>query len=129
MANLTHTVKRDEVGKRIDFTLSDADGTFNLTNYTVTMTLKKGATVATSAATVTKKDQGASPGECYHTWASNTIPDTKGTYKGELKLTFGSEILYWPVHKDGKRTYFEVIVQDPLSGDAEPTLPIEEWEW
>jgi hypothetical protein len=114
MANLTHVVKRDEIGKLIEFTLSDVDGTVDLTNYTVTMTLKKGSTVATSAASVVKRNQETNKGECYHTWTANTIPDKKGTYKGELKLVNGPNILYWPCNKDGEKTYFTVIVQDPL---------------
>jgi hypothetical protein len=116
MANLLHTVKRDEVGKIIEFTLEDADGVYNLDNWTVVMNLKKGSTVVTSAAAVTKRTQsGATLGQAYHTWAANTIPDAKGDYKGELKLTNGSNVLYWPVHSDGTRTYFTVRVQDPLA--------------
>jgi hypothetical protein len=116
MANTLHTVKRDEVGKRIQFTLSDADGVYNLDNWTVTMNLKKGSTVVTSNAAVTKETQtGSNIGKCYHAWAANTIPDARGDYKGELKLTNGSNVLYWPTHSDGTRTYFTVRVQDPLA--------------
>lgn len=114
MANLVHTVKIDEVGKTINFTLEDANGTVVLTPYTITMNLKKGSTLVTSGASVTKSNQTTAPGECYHTWAANTIPDTPGTYKGELKLEASGQVRYWPVNKDKTRTYFEVIVQNPL---------------
>jgi hypothetical protein len=114
--NIIHTVKIDEVGKTIDFTLEDDDGPFDLTNYTVVMNLAKGSTVVTSAASCTKRTQsGATLGQCYHTWAANTIPDAKGDYKGELKLTYGSNVLYWPTDKNGERTYFTVRVQEALT--------------
>ena len=115
MYNLIHTVKRDEVGKLIEFTLEDVDGAVTLTDYTVTMALKKGSTVVTSAAAVTKRTQsGATLGQCYHTWTAATIPNTSGTYKGELKLVAGSNVLYWPTDANNERTYFTVIVQTPI---------------
>jgi len=112
--NLTHVVKIDEVGKIIDFTLRDVDGTVDLTNYTVTMNISKGSTAVISAAAVTKRNQVTNEGEAYHTWTAATIPDTAGTYKGELKLVYGSNVLYWPVDKNNERTYFTVIVQEAL---------------
>ena len=113
--NLIHTVKIDEVGKTIDFTLEDESGTFDLTNYTVTMNLSKGSTAVITDAACTKRTQsGATLGQCYHTWTALTIPDTKGDYKGELKLVYGGNTLYWPVDKNSERTYFTVRVQDAL---------------
>jgi hypothetical protein len=111
--NLIHTVKIDEVGKEIGFTCYDADGdAVDLTNYTVTMSLAKGSTVITSAAACSKRTQsGATLGQCYHTWTAATIPNTAGDYKGELKLVYGSNVLYWPCDKNGERTKFTVRVQ------------------
>lgn len=116
MYNLTHVVKIDEVGKEIGFTCYDSTGTaVDLTSYTVTLNIKKGNTLVTDDATVTKRTQsGATLGQCYHTWAASSIPDTKGTYKGELKCTAGSNVLYFPCDKNNERTYFTLEVQDAL---------------
>lgn len=118
MYNLSHTVKIDEVGKVLNFTCRSYNATTgvleetDLTNYTVTMSLKKGSTVTISAAAVSKRTQsGATLGQCYHTWSAATIPNTAGTYLGELKAVYGSNVLYFPCDKNGKRTKFEVIVQ------------------
>jgi hypothetical protein len=117
MSNLNFTLKQGEVGKVIRFTLSDADGAVDLTNYTVTMTLKKGSAAAVvDEASVTKETQsGATLGKCHHTFDATTADLTPGIYKGELKLTSGSNVLYWPVDEKEKRTYFTVEVQKPLS--------------
>lgn len=111
--NLIHTVKIDEVGKEIGFTCYDGNGdAVDLTSYTVTMSLKKGSTVVTSAAACTKRTQtGATLGQCYHTWTAATIPNSAGTYLGELKCVAGSNVLYFPVDRNNERTKFQVIVQ------------------
>lgn len=114
--NLTHTVKIDEVGKEVGFTCYDADGVaVDLTSYTVTMNIYKGSTSVIASAAVTKRTQsGATLGQCYHTWSAATIPNTKGTYKAELKCVAGSNVLYFPCDKNSERTYFSVVVQDAL---------------
>lgn len=114
--NLYFTFKQGEIGKRMNFTLEDADGTFDLTNYTVTLFLKKeGDTdLAVDGAAVTKENQGTNPGECYHALDATTAAIDVATYKGELKLVAGANVLYWPVNKDNQRTYFTVEVQAPL---------------
>lgn len=114
MYNLVHVVKRDEIGKEMNLTLRDVSGTFDLTNYTVTLTLKKGSTVATSAAAVSKRNQTTNKGECYHTWTAATIPNTDGKYKAEVKCVYGSIVRYFPVDENNERTYFTVEVQSPL---------------
>ena len=114
--NLEHVVKIDEVGKEIGFTCYDSTGAaVNLTNYTVTMNIKKGSTLVVDDAVVTKRTQsGATLGQCYHTWTAGTIPNTAGTYNGELKAVFGSSVLYFPVNRNNAKTYFRVIVQNAL---------------
>ena len=111
--NLTHVVKIDEVGKELGFTCYDADGVaVDLTSYTVTMNIYKGSTSVIASAAVTKRTQsGATLGKCYHTWTAATIPNSAGTYLGELKCVAGSNVLYFPVDRNNERTKFQVIVQ------------------
>ena len=112
--NLTTTIKQGEVGKITNFTLRDSAGLVNLTAYTITMTLKKGSTVTVDGVSITKKNQTTSTGECYHTWNADTAIIATGNHKGNLKLVNGTTVLYWPVDKNDKRTYFEVEVQEPI---------------
>lgn len=115
--NLEHTVKIDEVGKEIGFTCYDSTGAaVNLTNYTMTMNVRKGSTLVIDDAAVTKRTQsGATLGQCYHTWTALTIPNDTGAYKGELKAVFGSNVLFFPVNKNNLRTYFKITVQSALA--------------
>ena len=120
MANLQFTFKKGEVGKEIPFTLSDADGAFDLTGWTVTLAIarsKSAAPVATGKAVTKRTQSGATLGQCYHTLDADTANIPAGVYKAcELKLTAsGGQVLYWPVNSEDKRTYFTVEVQTPLS--------------
>ena len=113
--NLTHTFRKGEVGKVIEFTLEDVNGVVDLTAYTVTMYLGNGSLVVNGAAVTKRTQSGATVGQCYHTWDLTTANIAPGTYKGELKLVNGGTTLYWPVNKNSTRTYFTVIVQAPLA--------------
>lgn len=116
--NLTYVLKKGEISKRIHFTLEDADGRFDLSDYIVTMSLQlEGATaLAVDGATVIQENQfvEATKGKCYHEFDMTTANIAVGTYKGELKLASGASVLYWPVNAENLRTYFKLIVQAPL---------------
>lgn len=114
--NIEHVIKIDEVGKEVGFTCYDSDGSLvDLTNYTVTLNVKQGATLVTDDATVTKRTQtGATLGQCYHTWTAASIPNAVGTYTMELKAVFGSNVLYFPTDKDRMHTYMKLYVQAAL---------------
>jgi hypothetical protein len=117
--NLYVTYKRGEVGKQIDFLLEDADGPFNLDNWTVTLAIAadRDAVPVVTGQTVTKLTQtGDDIGRCYHTLDATTANIAVDTYKAaELKLTNGSNVLYWPVDRNDSKTYFTVEVQTPIS--------------
>lgn len=119
MANNLHiTWKQGEVGKEIDFLgLSDRDGLFDLTAWTVVLNAKRSAddsVLVIDAAPVSKRDQAARRGDCYHTLSSTTANIAPGIYKGELKVTNGANTFYWPVNRDNERTHFTIEVQKPL---------------
>lgn len=112
--NLRHTVKQGEAGKQMAFTLRDVDGLVDLTNYTITVTLKKGSTTTLSAGSVTKRNQVTNRGECYYTWTSATASMSLGDHKGNLKLVNGATVYHWPVDANNQRTDFIVEVQAPV---------------
>ena len=115
MRNITHTFKRGEVGKVIEFLVEDANGPYDLTAWTVTLNLDRGSTSVVEDAAVTKRTQsGETLGQCYHTWDATTANIPVGKYKAELKLVNGSNVLYWPVDENDNRAYIVVKVQKPL---------------
>jgi hypothetical protein len=113
--NLRHTVKQGEVGKIMEFTLTDADGAVDLTPYTVTVTLKKGSTKTLNAGAIVKRNQTTNPGECYYVWTTATATMARGDHKGNLELVAGSIVYYWPTDANDTRTYFTVEVQTPIA--------------
>jgi hypothetical protein len=118
--NLYFTFKQGEGGKVLVFTLKDESGLFPLTGWVVTLACKlNGASVFTAQACVNDPDQVLNKGVTRHTLNATTAaiaPNTGGqTYTAELKATSGSNVFYWPVDKDNRRTYFKMEVQSPLS--------------
>lgn len=109
--NLTHTLKMGEVGKVISFLVEDDNGPYDLTAWTVTFNVDKGSTSVVTDGAVTKETQsGATLGRCYYTWNATTANIPVGTYKGELKLVNGSNVLYWPVDEHDNRNYIVIKV-------------------
>lgn len=118
-ANRIYVLKKGEVGKIIEFTLSDAAGVVDLSAYTITMSLQQDDTYTVSDVAVTKRDQETNPGECYYTWDATTANIPAGVHKGNLKLVSGSNVRYWPADKLNVQSYFEVRVQEPIDAPDE----------
>lgn len=113
--NLRHTVKQGE-GKRIEFTLRDANGIYDLTGKTITMTCKKGSTTTVDAVSVTLGNQITAPGTCFYDWvAADTAALSTGDHHGNLKVSDGAGgVWYWPTDANDSRSYFVVEVQKPI---------------
>lgn len=112
--NLHTTFKKGEVGKVLEFTLSDAAGLYNLDGWTVTLTIAERASAepVLSNLAVTKKDQSANLGQCYHTLTSTSANIDPKVYKAcELKLVNGAQVRYWPVDRRNEKTYFVIDVK------------------
>lgn len=123
-SNLYFTFKKGEIGKVINFTIMSDGSPLNLTtptDFTVTLAIAKdkNTTPVITGGTVSKSNQTTNPGECSHTLTGGTGGSAMidvGIYKAcELKLTAGSNVLYWPCNKNDQRTYFTVEVQQPIS--------------
>ncbi len=113
------TFKKGEVGRTLDFALTDANGAVDLTNWTVTMAVarSKNASPVLTGQSVTKRTQsGLTLGQCFHTLDATSANIAVGEYKAcELKLVNGPNVLHWPVNENDDKTYFTIEVQKPIS--------------
>ncbi len=113
--NNTFTLKRGEVGAVMEFTLSDEDGTVNLSGKTVTLNVKKRTTlIIDDVPCVIDPDQTANKGKGTYTFDATTAVIAKGEYNAEFKVVSGSNVSFFPKNKADERTYFKIEIQEPL---------------
>lgn len=126
MSDTTITAKIGETGKVITVVLknTDANGVLqphNLTGYTaLKMQVEKtnGTVVMSEVACVADADQSANPGKITCT-TDITVAAHAGLVKGTHRVEFsglnsGGKKRYWPLDKDGNRTYGKFIIQEAL---------------
>lgn len=119
---MTWVVKQGAAGCVRTGTLSDASGAIDLTNKTVTMTVRKkvGSTPLLDDHAITKAANQSTTGKgqiscTFTTDDLDDLPLSKGEgHLLEFKLTEGSTIDFVPLDEDGNQTYGRLVVQASL---------------
>lgn len=114
------TIKRGSAGSVRTGTLSDANGPIDLTNKTVTMSVRltptSAALIDDAAVTKAANQSTTGKGQISHTFTAdeaNIGVNLKG-YLLEFKLTEGLVIDYIPLDRDDEKTYGRLIIQRSL---------------
>ena len=111
MANNEFTLKRGATGAKIEATLSDTAGAFNLSGGAVTITVaKQGQTPVIDDAAcdiVTAAD-----GTIKYEFDETTANIAAGEYNVEFKATISGEVYIFPTDK--RRPYGKLIVKESL---------------
>jgi hypothetical protein len=117
--NLIHTVNRGANGVFFYFAIEDEAGLMTLTDYTVTLTMRRGSTTILNGVAVTKGSwtvDGIAYNARYEwttavTTAANFVEGNN--CQAFLTLTKTGFQDFWPTSADGNRQYITVKITEP----------------
>jgi hypothetical protein len=113
--NLIYVHKIGESQVMLTATLSDRNGPPDLTDFTVTLNVKKKNQLVVDNADCVGTAEGVVT--CVIDADFDAIT-TAGDYKAEFKCEAGPKKYYFPKTIDGERTYFKFLAQDSLDAAA-----------
>lgn len=106
--------KLGENGAVLTATLSDGDGAFDTTGFTITLNVRKSESSPLLVDDAPCSGNSSGVVTCTIDDGFDTLTQ-KGEYLAEYKLVNGSTVLFWPKNVKNERTYFRFIVQKSLA--------------